>query len=281
MTIDRILDESNELSPMNTILKALKLFESGKSDKKILTKTQRELCLLADLIKVFLRDQFKYFQNNYSDLKNQDNYIEMIHSHLESIKKLQERMEWLANKFSNPQIPNELHEAFQFADEYISLQIEEWITKSLEFFKDKVNEETENLMIEIIERELKHRENIRSLLLVHENDTNEIFTYQEGILKKYVQSVLYLDKKKKDPRSRSLEIFYSVAAGIAMFFSLFFGFLILSYFAMYSIPFIIATGVIYMLKDRIKENIRSMSQKAVGSIFPDQRIDIVDGFNKE
>ncbi|MFX1504234.1 MAG: hypothetical protein ACFFDH_24955, partial [Promethearchaeota archaeon] len=114
-----------------------------------------------------------------------------------------------------------------------------------------------------------------------ENNNNEIFSYQEGIMKKYVQRVLYLEKKKKDPKSSSLEIFYSISAGVAMFFSLFFGYLILSLFTTYSIPFILATVVIYMLKDRIKDNIRGISQKAVGSIFPDQRINIVDGFNKE
>ena len=39
--------------------------------------------------------------------------------------------------------------------------------------------------------------------------------------------------------------------------------------------------VIYMLKDRIKDNIRAISQRAIGIVFPDQHIDIVDGFNEE
>ncbi len=45
--------------------------------------------------------------------------------------------------------------------------------------------------------------------------------------------------------------------------------------------FLIAAVVIYMLKDRIKDNMRSVSNKAISVYFPDQRIDIVDGLNQE
>ncbi len=281
MTIEEILEESNELSPMNTILKSMNVIDYGKYSSDIITKIQRELCLLADIIKVSLRDQFNYIQNNYNELKKPYNLPDMINNYLESIKKLQIKLKLMGNRFLMAKIPIKLRESFQFADEYISLQIEKWLTRFLKVFEDKVNQEIKTSMIDLIEKEQEHREYLKSALIILENANNETFSYQEGIMKKYVQSVLYLEKKKKDPKSQSLEIFYSVAAGIAMFFSLFFGYIILSFFTMYSMPFIIATVVIYMLKDRIKDNIRGVSQKAVGSMFPDQRIDFVDGFNKE
>ncbi len=281
MSIEGILDELNELSPMTTILKSMKVIEYGKFSSDIITKIQRELCLLADIIKVSLRDQFNYIQNNYNELKKPYHIPDLINNNIESIKKLQRKLELMGNRFLMAQIPIKLRESFQFAGEYISLQIEKWLTRLLKAFEDKVNQEIKISIIELIEKEQEHREHLKSALIILENNNNETFSYQEGIMKKYVQSVLYLEKKKKDPKSQSLEIFYSIAAGVAMFFSLFFGFLILSFLPKYSIPFIIATVVIYMLKDRIKDNIRGVSQKAVGSMFPDQRIDFVDGFNKE
>ena len=281
MTIDGIVDERNELSPMNIILKGLKDIEEGNSSKDPLIKIQRELCLNASIIKAILRDQFRYIQINYHSFKKQFNISEMINSYLKSIKKLREKLEIMKNKFLMSQIPIKLHEAFKFTDEYISLQIENWVTRSVKIFEIEINQEIKNQMIAIIKKEQEYRKNLKSPLIILENGNNETFSYQEGIMKKYVQRVLYLEKKKKDPKSSSLEIFYSVAAGVAMFFSLFFGFLILSLFTTYSIPFIIATVVIYMLKDRIKDNIRGVSQRAVGSFLPDQRIDIVDGFNRE
>ncbi len=281
ISIDEILEEKNQFSPITTIMKLMLDTNFEKIKSETITKIQRELCLLADLIKVSLRDQFNYFQKNHNELKKQSDIPNLINSYLRSIKKLQRKLELMGTKFLIPQIPIVLREAFQIADEYISLQIEKWLTKFLKIFEDKVYQEIKISIIELIEKEQEHRDILKSSLIISKNSTNETFSYQEGIMKKYVQSVLYLEKKKKDPKSQSLEIFYSIAAGVAMFFSLFFGFLILSLFPTYSIPFIIGTVVIYMLKDRIKDNIREVSQRAVGSLFPDQRIDIVDGFYKE
>ncbi|MFX1314188.1 MAG: hypothetical protein ACFFHD_16495 [Promethearchaeota archaeon] len=281
MSIESIINKENVLSPITTILKGLKDIEYGKSSRELLTKIQRELCLLANIIKVYLRDQFRYIHNIHINFKSQYNIPKMISSYLKSIKKLQDQLVHIEEKFLKSQIPLKLQETFHFVDEYISFQIEIWVTRFLEIFRVSINQEIKNIMITIIEKEQKQREKSMSPLIILENNDNEAFAYQEGIMKKYVQRVLYLEKKKKDPKSSSIEIFYSVAAGIAMFFSLFFGFLILTFFTIYSVPFIIATVVIYMLKDRIKENIRGVSQKAIGSIFPDQRINIVDGFNKE
>ncbi|MDX1798520.1 MAG: hypothetical protein R3255_07720 [Candidatus Lokiarchaeia archaeon] len=281
MSIEEILDEQNDYSPLITIWKLLKSLKSKNSNTTIITKIQREFCLLADVIKVTLRDQFNYILNNYYELKEQHDLLKKIKFYLESIKKLQLELELMESEVSIMQESIGLREAFQFAEEYISLQIEKWLTSIFKGLGYKINQETKKCLIELIEKEQEHHENIKSALIIFEDNENETFSYYEGIMKKYVQRVLYLEKKKKDPKSQSLEIFYSVAAGVAMFFSLFLGFLILSFFTKYSIPFIIATVVIYMLKDRIKENIRGISQKAVGSLFPDQHIDIVDGFNRE
>ena len=281
MSIEEILNEQNKLSPMNTILRSLNDIERGNSNLGIIAKVQRELCLLADIIKVSLRDRFNYIHYNYNEIIRQYHIPDLVHKYLKLIESLQSRLKIIGNRIYLTQIPIKLRESFQLVDEYISLQIEKWLTQFLNGFEEIVNEENKSNMIELIEKEQIHRENLNSSLIISENNSNENFSYQEGIMKKYVQSVLYLEKKKKDPKSQSLEIFYSIAAGVAMFFSLFFGFLILSFFPLYSIPFIIGSVVIYMLKDRIKDNIRGISQKAVGSLFPDQRIDIVDGFNKE
>ncbi len=194
---------------------------------------------------------------------------------------MREKINEIREKFLQVQIPLKHKEAFQFADEYISIQIENWITVSLHEFEKDFDKSLREKMIRIIENEQSHRKSINSSLILDETTDNEDFVYWEGILKKYVQRVLYLDRKKKDPKSSSLEVLYSVAAGAAMFFSLFFGFLFISSFEIYSIPFIVATVVVYMLKDRIKDNFQSISNKAVGLILPDNQIDIVDGFNQE
>ena len=228
MSIDGILDESNNLSPINTILNKLKLIEYGESEKRTLTTIHREVRLLACIIKASLRDQFKYFLKNYHRLKTQFNVPELINSYIQSIEKFREKLDFINERILMVQVTLKLREAFQFTDEYMSLQIESWLTRALKKLGKEISSELRDRMINLIEKEQLHRKSLKSRLVIEEDNENEGFSYFEGILKKYVQGVLYLKRKKKDPKSTSLEVLYSIAAGMAMFLSLFLGFLIIS-----------------------------------------------------
>ncbi|MGQ4874876.1 MAG: hypothetical protein ACP6IY_12490 [Promethearchaeia archaeon] len=281
MTIKGLVDEKNDLSPINTIMKNLKLVEFGNLSKKILIQIRRELRLLACIIKASLRDTlYPVIKENDGSIGREDR-IQLIISTLNHIEKLQEKIKHLKKRFLIVQIPEKVKESFQLSSEYISYQIELWMTIILNTFEKELDGETRKRIIKIIEYEQDYKETIKSRLILSTESDNEGYSYWEGILKKYVQSVLYLEKKTKDPKSTSLEILYSIAAGVAMFFSLFLGFLILQGMEQYSISFLITAVVIYMLKDRIKDNVRTISNKAVGLFFPDRRTEIVDGFNEE
>ena len=281
MTIQGVLDEQNKLSPIYVILKKLKEIEYGDISHETNIRIEREIRLLACIVKVSLRDQFSFILTFYQKLKKQGNIAAMISNYLDDIEKLESKMNFLRDAFSISQIPYKLREALQYADEYISLQIKTWIAQAIKGLEKQIDNNLRNKRIQIIEREQNFRKSISSQLILEETSENEAFTYYESILKKYVQGVLYLEKKKKDPKSRSLELLYSIAAGSAMFLSLFLTVLLLAAYDVNSIPFIIIAVVIYIFKDRIKEVSRGYSQKAVGLFFPDQRVDIVDKFYQE
>lgn len=278
MSFKGIISNSNKLSPINVILGKLKDLEYGKNEPDTEIRIEREIRLLACIVKVTLRDQFNYLFDNYHHLEKQIDINALLDIFLSSIIKLEKKLDCLREKFLFTRIPQKLREAFQFADEYISLQIKTWIAEALRQLEERLDDQNRSKMIKIIDKEQEFRKSIKSRVVLKENSSNEAFSYNESMLKKYVQGVLYLEKKKKDPKSSSLEILYSVAAGLAMFLSLFFGLLFLSNFAQNSLPFITVAVVIYMLKDRIKDNIRGMSQKAVGVYFPFKRVDIIDEF---
>lgn len=281
MSIKGLLDKNNTLSPVNVILEKLQEIEYGSTERELEIRIEREIRLLACIIKVSLRDQFNYYLDNFQTLKKQYDIDKLLGVFLESIENLEEMIIDLRNKFLLAQVPIKLREAFRFADEYISLQIKTWVAQTLKIIEKQLDAINLGKLIEIIEREQEYRRSINSKLILDENSSNEEFTYHESIFKKYVQGVLYLEKRKKDPRSTFIEVLYSVAAGLAMFFSLFLGFFFLIGFEINSLPFIIGTVVIYMFKDRIKDNIRGISNRAIGLYFPDKRVDIMDEFYKK
>jgi hypothetical protein len=281
ISLEGIIDEKNTTSPMTRIFQRLQKIEYGKSTKSKKSKIHRDLRLSACIIRASMRDQYRYLRTNLGVLVKQHKLEEIISSYMDTILKLQERMKSLGDKFLLPQVPYKLQEAFQLASQYISLQIESWVTRIFKKFENQINTSTRNKIIQIIEKEQKYRKNLKSRLIIHSESDNESFSYFKGIMKKYVQGVLYLDRQKKDPQSPILQVAYSVAAGFAMFCSLFLGFVILENLEVNSFPFIIAAIVIYILKDRVKDNIKYFSDRAVGFLFPDNRIDIVDEVSGE
>jgi len=281
MSIDGILDKDNNFSPFNVISEKIKKIEYGNISGEPLRKIQRELKLLACIIKSSLRDQFSYFINYFEQFKESINSNESFRTYIKSIEKLQTKMAYLREKFAMAQIPFDIRETFRYSDEYISFQIEMWLTNALKTFEKEFDVETQKSIIKGIHLEHSYRKSVDSRITLKEGSDNEEFTYMEGIMKKYLQSVLYLEKKKKDPKSSSLQMLYSIAAGLAMFLSLLLGFVLLLFFNVNDLPFLIGIVVIYMLKDRIKDMFRNSSQKAVGLFIPDARTDIIDVFFKE
>ncbi|TXT63574.1 MAG: hypothetical protein BAJALOKI1v1_700003 [Promethearchaeota archaeon] len=281
MSIEGILNKENQLSPIFRIIENLKQIEFGNITDKIKTRVEREIRLLACIIKVILRDQINYLVKDLQDLKKRCDLEKLIEDYIISLKDFQHKLDFLMTKFTKAQIPAKLRQSFQFSIEYISIQIEKYMTLVFKKVGREFSNKIQKKLIDIIETEQKRRRSFSERSLIKLEDTNETYSYYKGILKKYVQGVLYLDKKDKNPKSTSTQILYSVVEAVAMFFSLFLGFLFLDNFVEYSIPFIIAAVVIYMLKERIKDNAKAFSNKALGLIFPDERHEITDEFYNE
>ncbi|MFX1236873.1 MAG: hypothetical protein ACFE8P_04035, partial [Promethearchaeota archaeon] len=281
MPIKGILDKKNILSPLNVITVSLEKVEFGDTRPIIVRTIIRELRLLSSIVKTTLKDEYDFiiaFKEKKSHIKEISDWIQ---SDIDMIQLFKNELRKIGKNLAKIQASKELKDAFKYSGEYISLQVEKWLIHIIVSLEMYLESKIKDLIISIIEDEQAYRASINSKLIVYEGASNEEFSYFEGITKKYVQGVLYLEKKKKDPKSSSLQLFYSVAAGFAMFISLFLGFLFLAHFEENSFPFIISAVIIYMFKDRVKDAIKGMSQKAAGFFFPDRRIDIIDGFYKE
>ena len=123
MTIQGLLDENNKLSPIYVILKKLKEIEYGQVSHETHIRIEREIRLLACIVKVSLRDQFSFILTFSQKLKKQGNFTAVFSNYLDDIEKFESKMNFLRETFSISQIPYKLQEALQYADEYISLQI--------------------------------------------------------------------------------------------------------------------------------------------------------------
>ena len=86
---------------------------------------------------------------------------------------------------------------------------------------------------------------------------NANLLYRWSVLKKYVESDLFLSVDKRKNGVLKEQVYYSIAAGLSMIFATTVTFAFQQKYGNFTMPLFVALVVSYMLKDRIKELVRS------------------------
>lgn len=87
---------------------------------------------------------------------------------------------------------------------------------------------------------------------------NANLLHRLNILKKYVESDLFLSADKRKSGILKEQVWYSIAAGLSMIFATAIAFAFQQKYGNFTMPLFVALVVSYMLKDRIKELVRSV-----------------------
>lgn len=100
---------------------------------------------------------------------------------------------------------------------------------------------------------------------------NTTLVFRHGILKKYIESDLFIKLDKKKDGIAVEQLLYSIAAGVAMIFATVVAFSFQRTFGTLSIPLFVALVISYMLKDRIKDLMRYYFAHKLGSKYFDNK----------
>lgn len=177
---------------------------------------------------------------------------------------------------NTPTITPELRTLYGFGDEFISHLISNYSFRIINCI-DKRNDEGKlddirEQMACIIQKESQYkRDNGYVATSSDDPQSNRNLVYRHNILKKYVSSDLYIRLNKKRDGQTVREIYYSIAAGIAMVFATVIAFAFQRRFGNFSGPLFVALVVSYMLKDRIKDLARYYFAHRLGRKYFDNK----------
>ncbi|MCD8172752.1 MAG: hypothetical protein LUD76_04715 [Alistipes sp.] len=87
-------------------------------------------------------------------------------------------------------------------------------------------------------------------------DKNRAVTLHRSVLKKYIESDLFLTSQTKRDGVAMEQFYFSIAAGLSMIFATAIAFSFQQRFGNFTMPLFVALVVSYMLKDRIKDTMR-------------------------
>lgn len=166
----------------------------------------------------------------------------------------------LKNIISHPAMVKQAFNYFQFGDEFLSNVLEQYVFYLLENLKKKNPNSYVRLkkrLIGVLQQEQQYKNEAGYLSVDKESkDRNRVWLHRRNLLKKYVESHLFLKARRKKDGIFVEQIYYSIAAGISMIFATGIAFSFQQRYGNFTMPFFVALVVSYMLKDRIKELVR-------------------------
>ena len=166
-----------------------------------------------------------------------------------------------------------LHKNFYYVDEFLNNCVNYYLTALLEKIrvrKLELSELSDTEVSDLLVLESKYaREHFSQRSFSDNVFENEYIVYRRGLLNKFILDALQLNSSISSVDQRFRNLIGATAAGVAMLFYM----LLLAWnwesFAFNSVPFILFTVILYILKDRVKEGMKTVSLSRMFKWFSD------------
>ncbi|MDX2487275.1 MAG: hypothetical protein QNL03_07255 [Gammaproteobacteria bacterium] len=197
-----------------------------------------------------------------------------------SLVKILSRFRKLAKNTGLSSMDERIRSIYAFADEYSSIFIEQNtfdILLRTRKFEDDNSAVHRTMLLKLIRNEKRYRTEKGYPSVASADTDNEEFLYRRGVLKRLMESILFLNTRVRAEGKITEQVIYSLAAGLAMVFATTVAFLTQQKYGNFTMAFFVALVVSYMLKDRLKEMGRLYVNKKVQGRFFDQKVHIYGG----
>lgn len=238
------------------------------------TDYEYHIKMFVSILKSSLREEVSHIIANTIQ-KDEDFLVDTFITNIDSIRKRYRNLQRVINV---PTVGSNLMEFYRFCDEFMSNIIEVHAFKlmqGLKKLKPKSYKKFQTKLLEFINSEIAYRTNHGYLVVEADSKKlNHDFVFRVGMLKKYAESHLFLDIKKRKDGAFVEQILFSLAAGISMVFATVIAFSFQKKYGNFTMPLFVALVIGYMLKDRIKEFGRYYFAHRMGTRYFDHKIDM-------
>lgn len=174
-----------------------------------------------------------------------------------------------------PTIKSDVRKYFHLVDEFMSQILTVQCLRTMRYLDSVENNpvvpELKSLLTKLIEYEREYKTNMSYFTVSSDVKNNTLMVFHHGMLKKYVESDLYVKLDKKRDGVAVEQIYYSIAAGVAMIFATSVAWITQLRYGNITLPLFVALVVSYMLKDRIKDLMRYYFAHRLGNKYYDKK----------
>ena len=262
--------------PLESLRQALEKIVNNPSQED-LDAYEYHLKMFAAIFKSALRDQAAHIGNiRASDLPDY-----LVKDYVESTGLVLRKFRELYRIIDVPTVPDKTRGLFRLCDEFMSHVVELRtirLIRAIDSSPDAasyVNIRKE--FMDLILREHNYKVSSGYALMNDDAAHNRQLVYHRGMLKKFIESELYIRLDKKKDGVAIQQIYYSIAAGVAMIFATAIAWHTQVRYGNITWPLFIVLVVSYMLKDRIKDLLRYYFAHKLGNKYYDKKATITIG----
>ena len=220
-----------------------------------------------------------------ADAARADRFGEQVRQALREITSILERYRAVGKALIDGEgLEEKTRASARLVDEYMSLSVEQVVRKAVISMRELPRgglyaDLRRELMNQIVSDEgYRKASKLRSVL--SPVGDNEEYMQRLGFLKKFCTNILFLSLRR-ERRDRVEELLFAIAAGLAMAFATAVAFWAQGRFPQVSLNFFLILVIGYMMKDRIKEELRRVFASALKPHLFDRRTRIIEPVTKK
>lgn len=259
---------SGEAQPLEFLRQAMHTMASQPTEQNV-AEYEYQIKMFCAITKSALRDESLHIASTHK----KEDVMYLAEQYTVNLQRILDAFRGLRQIINVPTITSTIRSYYFFGDEFLGHIASLYSLRILNNLrKAEVTGNVETTLVRILTENEAYKESM-GYPTVQENDPqkNRDLVFQHGILKKYVESDLYLNLNKKKDGVAVEQLLYSIAAGMAMIFATIVSFSVQRNFGSLSIPLFIALIISYMLKDRIKELMRYYFAHRLGKKYFDNK----------
>ena len=267
-SLEEILKEGR--GPLPRLQKALEALAADPVDAVKTESFVYQVKMLVCIVKSALRRHVQIINGSSAD----EEIILYVEAYIHGIREVNLRYRDMWNELAKPDITEAQREYYLFGDDFLGNITEQYAFQLMKKLEDRPASETARTdLYKLIADETTHREERGFMLLERDNEKhNSLVITQRGILKKFVESDLFLQIVKKKDGFYAEQFYYSIAAGIAMIFATVISFFATLRFGNFTTDLFLILVFSYMFKDRIKDMMRYYFASKLGKKYFDSKL---------
>lgn len=273
---------ADDSQPLALLRNAMEKVADSAQEPDVATY-EYHLKMFAAIFKSALRDSATSLKNAVSipEADNPERADHLVEDYLGNSALILRKYRSMYAIIDEPSVSDQVRSYFRLCDEFITHTVEIQTIRIVRMMDSTAKSPQEDVVRQrfakmvVAQREYKKQQGYG--VLDGEVNHDRRLVHHRGMLKKLIESDLYINLRKKKDGVAVEQLLYSIAAGVAMIFATGVAWFTQVKYGNITWPLFVVLVVSYMLKDRIKELMRYYFAHKLGDKYFDKKADISIG----